>query len=139
MYFSFNIKMIPVLAGIFIFPLLLPAQKAPLGHWVVVSGDPYELKAGDTLMLQKRKQTPKMYEWGSGVQSGFEFLKDGSFNEYHNVLCSTESNPVVHAGEKWSSCNRNDLSCIEITGPGRKIKFGVVTLTSKKLVLVKAP
>jgi hypothetical protein len=111
------------------------------GHWIITAGDPYELNVGDTLKLEKKTRSDKMYEWG-GVASGYEFLKDGSFNEYHNVMCSTESSPVSHYEEKWKfesneEGKKANVQVISIYGSDRTLSYRVVSVSKKRLILIK--
>lgn len=130
---------------LFIFGAFTFPEKKLIGHWILMQGDLYEAGAGDTLVFIRKHKTAGMYEWGSGVSSGFEFLPNGDFLEYHNVLCSTESSPVMYSGERWSlnpekdaEGARNPLGDIlAITGSERNFTFKAIFSGRNKLQLIK--
>lgn len=89
------------------------------GHWV---SEKYlsDFNPGDTVLLTKRKFNDKLYQWGSGIASGYTFSEDGNFSEYNNTLCSTESDPVRYHNEHWEF---KMLDTLIISGPQRIIRY----------------
>lgn len=123
------------LGSIFILSLILvsfnkASSKKIIGHWTT-NVDLYDLKVNDTLIFTKIKHTDKLYQW-AGALAGIELTPNKSFSEYHNMMCSSESNPVRYNDEKWIL--HNDL--ITIIGNERETKWRIMNVTNKKMTVV---
>lgn len=97
------------------------------GHWTC-ENDLYDLKESDTLIFTKTKYTDKLYQW-AGALAGIEIGSNKQFSEYHNVLCSSESNPVRFNDETWNL--HNDL--MFINGKERRQTWRIMNVTGKQL------
>ena len=106
------------------------SSKKIIGHWIT-NVDLYDLKLNDTLIFTKIKYSDKLYQW-AGSLAGIELAPNKSFSEYHNVMCSSESNPVRYNDEKWIL--HNDL--ITIIGNERETKWRIMNVTNKKMTIV---
>lgn len=106
------------------------SSKKIIGHWTS-EVDLYDMKVNDTLIFTKIKYTDKLYQW-AGALAGIELGPDKNFSEYHNVLCSSESSPVIFNDEKWTL--HNDL--ITITGNERETYWRIMNITNKKMTVV---
>ena len=106
------------------------SSKKVIGHWTS-EVDLYDVKVNDTLIFTKIKYTDKLYQW-AGALAGIDLAPDKTFSEYHNVLCSSETNPVRFNDEKWTL--HNDL--ITIIGNEREAKWRIMNITNKKMTVV---
>lgn len=106
------------------------SSKKIIGHWTS-EVDLYDMKVNDTLIFTKIKYTDKLYQW-AGALAGIELAPDKSFAEFHNVMCSSESNPIRFNQEKWTL--HNDL--ITIIGNERETKWRIMNVTNKKMTVV---
>lgn len=106
------------------------SSKKVIGHWTS-EVDLYDMKVNDTLIFNKIKYTDKLYQW-AGALAGIDLAPDKTFSEYHNVLCSSETNPVRFNDEKWTL--HNDL--ITIIGNEREAKWRIMNVTNKKMTVV---
>jgi hypothetical protein len=100
------------------------------GHWIIEK-DLYDIKTNDTLIFTKTRYTDKLYQWG-GALSGIELTAENYFYEYHNVLCSSETDPVRYHDEKWGLQDRT----IKITGSHRKMDWKMISMTNKELRII---
>jgi len=105
-------------------------SKKVIGHWTC-EVDLFDMKENDTLVFTKINYSDKLYQW-SGALAGVEFTANNHFSEYHNVLCSSETNPIRYSDEKWML--HNDL--ITIIGNTRSVKWRIMHVTSKKMKVV---
>jgi hypothetical protein len=93
--------------------------------------DLYDMKVNDTLVFTKTKYNDGLYQWGGAV-CGIELSSTNSFSEFHNVLCSSESDPLRYSDEKWTMTG--DL--IRIDGPERSLEWKIIGLKNKKLTVL---
>lgn len=119
-----------LVSSILMFSFNKASSKKIIGHWTT-DFDLYDLKVNDTLIFTKIQYTDKLYQW-AGALAGIKLASDKSFSEYHNVLCSPESNPVRYNDEKWIL--HNDL--ITIIGNERETKWRIMNVTNKKMAVV---
>ncbi len=106
-----------------------PGKKI-IGHWTSKI-DLYDLKVNDTLNFTKIKYTDRLYQWG-GALAGINLSTDNNFEEYNNVLCSSETSPVRYTDEKWT-LNQNTIS---INSSEREMDWKIVEVNSKTLKVV---
>lgn len=100
-FVTLSIILSTVLFFSFYKPPTLINKKELIGkHWVgnLTDSINYSFEA-------KSKYNSKFYQWGSGYSEGLEFINDGSVYRYHNILCSTESNPQELPAAKWKLYN----------------------------------
>ena len=107
-----------------------PSENKIPGNWTT-DQELYDMKLNDTLIFSKTKYTDKTYQWG-GALCGVEFSTDNTFSELHNVLCSSESDPVRFHDEKWRL--KNDE--ISIFSTERELKWKIISLSRKELRVV---
>ncbi|HET6989910.1 MAG TPA: hypothetical protein VFJ43_01245 [Bacteroidia bacterium] len=117
------------------FCYLCSVQKNLAGHWV---SEKYliDFNPGDTIRLTKRKFSTDLYQWGSGIASGYTFSENGDFSEYNNVLCSSETDPVQYPDEHWQFHAPDTLI---ISGQQRTIRYRMLQspFARKKTLLLK--
>ena len=104
--------------------------KKLIGNWKS-NVDLYDLKTGDTITFSKIKITDKTYQWG-GVSCGIQLEENGSFSEYHNVLCSSESSPLRYSDEKWQQTN--DLLLVNCSQ--RQMVWKIIEIKNKTFKIV---
>lgn len=124
-------KIAPILIlSSFFFSFGSIGNKKIIGHWSS-EVDLYDMKVNDTLIFTKTKYTDKLYQW-AGALAGMELSSNNTFSEYHNILCSSETNPVRFKDERWSL--HSDL--ITIIGNDREVNWRVLNVKNKKLTVV---
>ena len=113
-------------------PLLIGAnekiKKAELTgkHWAGNCND----MTCDTMNYEAfKKYDPKRYQWG-GYAEGIEFHEDGSAQEYQNIMCSDESNPISSFPSKWKWQGKDTLI---VEGYYAITKYKVLALSNKIL------
>lgn len=122
--------LIILVTSVILLSFKVSSSKRIIGHWTT-EVDLYDLKVNDTLIFTKIKYTDKLYQW-AGALAGIELAPDKSFSEFHNVMCSSESNPVRFSEERWNL--HNDL--ITIIGNEREAKWRILNVTNKKMTVV---
>jgi hypothetical protein len=119
-----------ILLSVLLLSFALPENKKITGHWIN-EHDLYDMQLNDTLVFTKVKYNDHLYQWGGAV-CGMELSADHRFSEFHNVLCSSESNPLRYAGEKWSLSN----DTLSINSEERMLQWKVISLSNKKLTVI---
>jgi hypothetical protein len=126
------IAIIPV--GLALASFVQVPVKRLVGNWVSVK-DVSFAAPGDTLSLEKKKYSYEIYTWGK-YPSGYAFRADSTFTEYHNIMCSEESDEVFYHDEKFRFVSD---SIIEVKGYARDFKLKILAVSSKKLTLQLLP
>lgn len=99
------------------------------GHWITDSGNPRNVDVGEALEFRSAKREDVSYIWG-GALVGVQFDTNHHVEEFSNVGCSDESDPVDDHSESWLFVVPNTLV---IDGNSEMRRFTVLALDGDRL------